>query len=280
MRTTALLAACLFAVPARAEDKPVKQFVYKKTKQADLALSVHYPPDWKESDKRPVILFFFGGGWSQGTVKQFEPQAEYLAGRGLVAIRADYRVKSRHDVTPDQCVEDARSAVRWVRQNAAKLGIDPDKVIAAGGSAGGHLAACTGCCPGPDADGDDKKVSARANAMVLFNPVVRFDGVPSLMDRIGKDEKLGKLLSPTLHLAKDSPPALLLYGKKDKLLAQGEEYVKRAKEVGCTAELYLADDVGHSFFNRSPWRERTLKRVDEFLAGPGYLKGKPTVKEP
>ena len=75
-------------------DSPrTKTFTYKKTKQADLAIVVHYPLDWKESDTRPVIVFFFGGGWTEGSIHQFEPQASYLASRGMVAARADYRVK-------------------------------------------------------------------------------------------------------------------------------------------------------------------------------------------
>jgi acetyl esterase/lipase len=110
--------------------------------------------------------------------------------------------------------------------------------------------------------------------------VLRFDGDAGLMARIGKDEKLGKAISPTLHLAKDSPPALLFYGKKDSLLKQGEEFLDRAKEAGCRAEVYLADGVDHGFFNAQPWRDRTLLRADEFLASLGYLTGKPTIKEP
>jgi carboxylesterase type B len=118
-------------VPA-AEPEPTKSFTYKKTKQADLEIVVHYPPGWKETDKRPGIVFFFGGGWMGGTIRQFEPQATHLACRGMVSALADYRVKSRHGVTPKECVEDAKSAVRWLRQNAAKLGIDPDRIVAAG----------------------------------------------------------------------------------------------------------------------------------------------------
>src|ERR1700733_10765315 len=120
----------------------------------------------------------------------------FLAG----LIRADYWVKSRHDVTPDACVEDAKSAVRWLRQNAAMLGIDPDRIVASGGSAGGHIAACT-ACPGLDAEGEDLQVSSRPNALLLFNPVLRFDGVAELMSLIDKDEKLGKTISPTLQLS-------------------------------------------------------------------------------
>jgi acetyl esterase/lipase len=157
------------------------------------------------------------------------------------------------------------------------LGIDPNKIVASGGSAGGHIAACT-ACPGLDAEGEDTKVSSKPNALVLFNPVVRFDGVPDLMKRLDKDEKLGKAISPTLHLTKETPPALLLYGKADGLLTQGEEYVDKSKDVGHRAELYVADGVGHGFFNRSPWKEKTLVRVDEFLESLGYVKGKPTIK--
>jgi acetyl esterase/lipase len=276
--TAAVLTTLVPLAPARAEE-PVRTFTYKKTKQGDLVIHVHYPPDWKKEDRRPVIVFFFGGGWTNGDVKQFETQAAYLASRGMVAARADYRVKSRHNVTPDACVEDAKSAVRWLRQNAAMLGVDPDRVVASGGSAGGHIAACT-ACPGLDAEGEDTKISSRPNALVLYNPVVRFEGVAGMMDRIAGNEKLGKALSPVLHQAKDSPPALLLYGDQDNLLKQGEEYLENAKKVGQRAELFKAEGVGHGFFNRPPWRDRTTIRVDEFLASLDYLKGKPTLKAP
>lgn len=278
-----LVLGLLLAGPtaARTQEKgDVKTFTYKKTKEADLAIHLHFPPDWKKSDQRAAIVFFFGGGWTSGTVTQFEPQAAYLAGRGMVCARADYRVKSRHNVTPDACVADAKSAVRWLRQNAALLGIDPSRIVASGGSAGGHIAACTGCCPGLDAADEDPAISSRPNAMLLFNPVLRFSDVPRLMERIHNDARLGKQLSPTLHLAKDSPPALLFYGKDDALLQQGEEFVARARELGHRTELFLADGVGHGFFNRSPWRERTLRRADEFLISLGYLNGKPTIQAP
>ena len=130
---TASAALVVAARHARVEESRTpaqKSFIYKKTKQADLAIFVHYPPGWKETDKRPAIVFFFGGGFQFGSVSQFVPQAAYFASRGMVAARADYRVKSRHGVEPDACVEDAKSAVRWLRQNAAKLGwIQPHRSV-------------------------------------------------------------------------------------------------------------------------------------------------------
>lgn len=256
-----------------------KTFVYKKAKQADLKIVVHYPPNWKATDQRPGIVFFFGGGWMGGRIDQFEPQATHMAQRGMVTARADYRVKSRHGVTPRECVEDAKSAVRWLRQNAAKLGIDPNRIVAAGGSAGGHIAACTALTPGLDAVDENSNVSSKPNALVLFNPVLRFQGIPLLMDLIGNDETLGKAISPTLHLTKGSPPTLILFGSADRLAAMGDEFMKRSKELDHRAERFTAKGQPHGFFNRPPWLERTTQRMDEFLVSLGYLDGKPAIKE-
>ena len=197
----------------------------------------------------------------------------------MVAARADYRVKSKHGVTPKECVEDAKSAVRWMRQNAGKLGIDPHRIVAAGGSAGGHIAACTALTPGLEAEGEDTKVSSKPNALVLFNPVLRFSGIPELMERIGNDEALGKAISPTLHLTKDSPPTLIFFGTADRLAAMGDEFMKKSKEIGHKAELFTAEGQSHGFFNRPPWLDKTTQRMDEFLVSLGYIEGKSTTKE-
>src|SRR5437016_4326589 len=98
------LLSCGGVGPALAQEA-TKSFTYTKTKQADLEVVVHFPPGWKATDRRPGIVFFFGGGWENGTIRTFEPQARNLAGRGLVAARADYRVSSPHGVTPRKCVE-------------------------------------------------------------------------------------------------------------------------------------------------------------------------------
>jgi acetyl esterase len=267
-----LLTLCL---PAFGQDN-TKTFTYTKTKQADLEMVVHFPPGWKETDERPGIVFFFGGGWENGTIKAFEPQAQYLASRGMVAARADYRVKSRHNVTPKDCVDDARTAIRWFRQNAGKLGVDPDKIVASGGSAGGHIAACTTLMPASETK--DDQVSCKANALLLFNPVLRFG--PQLLKRVDNDEAIGKAISPILYLAKDSPPTLLFFGTDDFLFKQGEEFIQRSKELGHRAEMFTAENQPHGFFNRSPWREKTLQRADEFLVSLGYLQGKHTIQVP
>jgi acetyl esterase/lipase len=263
--------------PALSQEKPPAEQVYKKTDQGELKIHLSFPSPWKADDKRPAIVFFFGGGWTQGTVAQFAKQADYLAARGMVAARADYRVKSRHQVTPDKCVEDAKSAVRWLRAKAPALGVDPDRIVAAGGSAGGHIAACTALVEGLDAAGEEAGVSSRPNALVLFNPAM---GPEPLLQRMPGQEDLARRIAPTLLVRKEIPPALLLFGSQDPLLEPAREFIRKSKECGNVAELYLAEGPGHGFFNRSPWLERTLYRTDEFLATLGYVQGKPTLELP
>ena len=250
--------------------------VYKKTPEGELTLHGFFPADWKATDKRPVIVFFFGGGWKSGAFTQFVPQAEYFASRGIVAISADYRIESKHKTKPDAAVEDAKSAIRWVRANAAKLGIDPDKVIGSGGSAGGHLAAATALVEKFDA-ADDPKVSCKPNALVLFNPVLNLTGAKIT----GRDGSIiAEAISPMLFLKKDAPPCAIFFGTDDKFLEMGKEYVAKCKELGVKAELYTAAEQPHGFFNRGPWRGVTTRKADEFLTGLGYLKGEPTLKLP
>jgi acetyl esterase len=265
------------------------RFTFKQTPQGPLELVVDYPANWKPTDARPAIVFFFGGGWMHGSIDQFARQATYLAGRGMVAIRADYRVASRQHTEPNAAVEDGRSALRWVRVHAKDLGIDPNLLAAAGGSAGGLLAACTAQCPLDAPIGEDTSVSPRPNALVLFNPVVDIVGImesphpeavlrhfPALM----QDATLQRLISPLWHVARADPPALLLFGALDSELGPARSYIRAMTAAGVRAELFTADGAHHGFFNHSPWYERTLYRTDEFLASLGYLKGLPAIKDP
>ena len=272
------------ALPIQAQPVPQpsgndeEAFVYKQTADAELKVWLHYPNDWSPEKDFPAIVFFFGGGWRSGSVDQFTPQSEHLAKRGMIAAQADYRVKNRHQVTPDQCVEDAKSAVRWLRKHADRLGIDPDRIVASGGSAGGHIAACTWTVNGLDAEGEDLSVSSKPNLLVLYNPVLDCTG-KRLVDRVGS-EAMARKISPNRHLTSETPPTLLLYGTDDRLLGQAKRYLKRAGGLGFDAELYTAQGVGHAFFNRSPWMEGTLFRIDRFLTSHGYLNGEPTVSVP
>lgn len=263
-------------------DAPVKheERVYKKTPQGELTLHLSLPVDWKPSDKRPAIVFFFGGGWKHGSYVQFVAQSDYFASRGMVAASADYRIESIHHTTPDKCVEDAKSAVRYLRQHASELGLDPEKVVAAGGSAGGHIAACSALIDAFDADSDDRGISAKPNALVLFNPALNIDELALKRHATPEEKARAEAITPNRFIKSGTPPAIMFFGTKDALKEGAEQYLARAKPLGLRAELWTAEGQSHGFFNRSPWSQVTAKKADGFLISLGYLKGEPTVEIP
>lgn len=265
-----------------------KAVTYKTVGDVKLNLYIYEPPGHKESDKRPAIVFFFGGGWTNGSPKQFEEQCKHLASRGMVAITADYRVASRNQVKAISCVEDAKSAIRFVRKESSRLGIDPQRIAAGGGSAGGHLAACTGVIEGLDESSEDKSISSVPNAMALFNPALvlsPIDGLPpldsarveSLKDRMGTDPKA---LSPYHHVHKGAPPTIIFHGKADNTVPYGtvEAFTKAMTNAGNQCTLVGYDGQAHGFFNYGrgggEFYQKTLDRIDEFFVELGYLKGK------
>jgi acetyl esterase/lipase len=283
-----LLLLLALAAGAQAETRTE---TYKTIGNVKLDLTLQLPDGWKADDKRPAIVFFFGGGWNSGSTKQFENHCRYLASRGMVAMCADYRVKSRHDVKAAACVADAKSAMRWVRANAAKLGVDPQRIAAGGGSAGGHLAGAVATLPGLDDPNDDESVSCVPDALVLFNPALVLAPAEGadLGDFLRKAsaERFGcepVEISPLHHIKTGLPPTIIFHGKADKTVpySSAQLFTMRMKAAGNRCELIGAEGHGHGYFNfgkaGNEFAFRTLTAADQFLASLGWLKGEPTVK--
>jgi len=168
------------------------------------------------------------------------PSTAWFRDHGFIAITVDYRVKSRQGTTPMECIEDAKSAIRYVRAHAAELGIDPNRIVASGGSAGGHIAACT-VLDGGDAPGEDLTVSSKPNALALHNPV--------LGEGFGKDFFAAHPeFSPILNVKKGWPPTILSNGTKDNaaLYQTAVKFTRLMAESGNTCELITVKDAGHS----------------------------------
>jgi acetyl esterase/lipase len=251
--------------------------IYKTVGDQPLQMLVDKPADWQATDKRPAIVFFFGGGWVGGSVAQFQRHCTYLASRGMVGIRVNYRVIPKGDKGPPvMCVADAKSAMRYVHAHASELGVDPERIAAGGGSAGGHLAAFTGLVDGLDDPLDDLKVPCKPKALVLFNPV--FDNGPGQWGH----EIVGKRFrqfSPAHHITKSAPPTIVFLGDNDKLIPVEvvKSFESKMKKVGSRCEVHIYPDVGHGFFNRPNYYAQTTIEADKFLASLGWIKGEPTL---
>lgn len=289
--SVATLLACL---PALAELRPAKDpvvssptrrsYIYKTTPQGDLKVNVFLPDGWKPGQKRPAIVMFFGGGFTGGSLDQFLTKSEYLAGRGLVALTPEYRVKTRHNTGPDKSIEDAKSAIRWIRVNARELGVDTNRVVGSGGSAGGTCAALAALTPEFEPEGEDRSISSKPDALVLYNPAL---AVPGGDIEPSRGPEMRRVLS-SWKVDKRGPPMILFFGTEDRLLAASLEMARRSAAVGNRTEFYTAAGEKHGFFNDpkqskngSPgWHEVVLHQTDLFLGSLGYLKGKPAVNPP
>lgn len=251
---------------------PDTQVVYKTVGETELKLHIFNPPGHQVTDKRPAIVFFFGGGWVSGSPSHFYPQCEHLASRGMVAISAEYRVKSRNKTSPRECVKDGKSAVRWIRQHASELGIDPVRLAAGGGSAGGHVAASTGTTTQFNEAGDDQKISCIPDALVLFNPV--FDNGPGGYGH-SRVKEYWRDISPLHNLHSRTPPTVVFLGTKDKYVpvATAEAYQDGMESQGLRCDLHLYQDQPHGFFNyTNPQHyQETVAEMDRFLESLGFL---------
>lgn len=248
--------------------------IYKTVDGVDLKMSIIYPEDYKKGKKYPAVVFFFGGGWNGGNVHQFEQHCHFLASKGLIAMTANYRVKSRNNSTPFDAVEDAKSAVRWIRENAKELGVNKKKIVAAGGSAGGHLAACTALIPGYEAANENTKISSKPNVLVLFNPVVN-----TMKERIAK--RLGdkaESISPVHHVIPNLPPTLIFHGTADKTVPFETitDFHSKMEASGNTCFIMPFDGQGHGFFNygrsENKYYELTTEKMESYLMELKYIK--------
>jgi acetyl esterase/lipase len=191
----------------------------------------------------------------------------------MVALSADYRVKSRNKTSPKECVKDGKSAIRWIRKHAGQLGIDPDKILAGGGSAGAQVAAATATTSGFEEEGEDLTVSSRPVALVLFNPV--FDNGPG---GYGHDQvkEYWQAFSPMHNISEMTPPTIVFLGTNDELIpvATAEEYKRRMENNGRRCDLHLYTGQPHGFFNykNREYYTKTVEKMDAFLLSLDFLK--------
>ncbi len=259
--------------------QPDEVVVYKTLGATELKLHVFKPKGLLPDEKRPAIVFFFGGGWQGGDPKQFFEQADHFAKKGFVTFSADYRVRSRNKTTPFECVKDGKSAIRWVRKHAAKFGIDPDRIVAAGGSAGGHVAACTGIIDGHEEAEEDLEISSLPNAMILFNPVLDTTKKGYGANRFSADQQTA--LSPNHHIRKGLSPTIIFHGTADTTVPfeNAKRFERLMKQAGNDCHVVAFEGAKHGFFNGKFFRpqtkdlqpyQRCIAESEAFLERLGY----------
>jgi acetyl esterase len=266
-----LMVALSLSAAAQTWDPPVGHRVtYKKVNGRELGLWILEPKDVGARDyavERPGVLLIHGGGWVNGAPGVHNGQAKSVATHGAVAILLQYRLLApQSHEAPRICIEDTKSAMRWIRAHAKELHLDPQKIAAGGSSAGGYNAAYAAVGPGWDDPQDDLRVSARPDALVLLNPAL---DIHYSRDLFHDDEKL----SPMSYVSKDVPPMLVMSGSNDPVIHADilRKYAEQLKEAGTRSELYIYPGQLHSFYKKEPYLSKTNALMVEFLHSLGFV---------
>ncbi len=255
-----------------------KVYTYKEVKGEARELEVFFPEGHDAtSDLRPGVILFHGGGWGGGSRDALSYQCDYFASRGLVAATVTYRLATKERAAKMKegrsrkriCIPDAKSAIRWFKQHAGELGVDPERIIAGGGSAGAHISLIATTSPGMNDRNDPKEIDTSVIAYVLFNP--------ALSEGDAKDPAIDVIQ----HLCVGFPPAIAFFGSDDSWLDGWEPAYEKLKKLGNeSVEVYIAEGEKHAFFNHQPWTDLTLAAADRFLHKLGLIEGEPTLSAP
>ncbi len=256
-----------------------QRILYKQIDTAKLFMEVYYPDSINAAKNYPAMVFYFGGGWNGGDINQFAPHAKYFSKRGIVCILVDYRVRDRQKTTPFESLKDAKTSIRFIREHAGQFHIDTSRIVAAGGSAGGHLAAATALIDDYNEKSENLSVSAIPNALVLFNPVIDNGPGGYGFERIGEAYKN---FSPLHNIKAGMPPTILFLGTNDDLIpVETAKYFQKAMEkVKSKSVLHLYEGQRHGFFNYKNFEyyKKTVTETDVFLQSIGYLQKNPIIE--
>jgi acetyl esterase/lipase len=241
-------------------------FVYREGKPEPMRLHVFKPKGWKASDRRPVLMFFFGGGWTRGTPEKSAAWANYAAKIGMIGMAPDYRTKDRFNTSPLESVADGRAALRWVQDHAGELGIDAKKITVGGSSAGGHVALWTAIAKTPPGSDPDESPRMKPAAVILLSAVSDTSVLSGYTPkRFGTN---ATLLSPIHQLDPTMPPVLAFHGDADKTVPLQQTLALRDKLVaaGNQCEFVSVPGGEHSFTSQLPeWKEKSRAAIKEFL---------------
>lgn len=247
----------------------------------DLTLDIFYPKK-KSKSGYPGVLLIFGGGWSSGEKANQVPMAQKLAAAGYVAVVPEYRLSP--EITYPSAVHDLKAAIRWMRANAKKYGLDKSKIASLGCSAGAQLATLLGITAGNEKmEGTEGNLSESNNLQAIVN----IDGIVSFIHPEAEEGKyaakwlggskeevpeIWKEASPLEYVDERTPPTLFVNSSQPRFHAGRDDMMAILKANGIYTEQHTLEGSPHSFWLVHPWFEPTYQHTVDFLNR--VLKGK------
>jgi acetyl esterase/lipase len=271
--------------------KIVKEFDFDSVKQENditycsfgernLKLDV-FQPKIQSNTLRTAIIIIHGGGWRTGNRTQHYPLAQQLANKGYVAFTPEYRLST--EALFPSAVYDLKAVIRWVRKNAIKYNIDPEKIVVSGFSAGGELAAFLGTTANKllfENDICNSEISTHVNAIIDLDGILSFvhpesgegddsKGTSAATYWFGyskaENPGLWKMASPLTYVNEKTPPTLFINSSVARMHAGREDYIKILRNNSTYSEVISFETAPHSFVLYNPWFEPTVKGIDNFL---------------
>lgn len=257
--------------------------IFKIIDGRELSVDIFYTTNTNKQDN-PAIAFFHGGGWVYGSPYEFHSTCKRFARKGFVTFSFQYRLSIMYDgthpnpdITPIESVKDARSAMRWLRENADSLSIDKDKIVVAGQSAGGQLALSTALMDDINEKTDNLNISPCPNAILLYSGAVNMIEAWAEWHMGDRKEQLWSI-SPFHHLRKGMPPTIAFHGEQDNQVPFYviERFKKKMIELGNFYELISFKDTKHYLALSNEkyahyFDEDIMERTDEFLMQHGFM---------
>lgn len=263
------------------------QKVYKKNDGSSLYVDMFYCKASADDPTNPAIAFFHGGGWAFGSPSEFHAICKRYASMGFITFSFQYGLSITEKgtfphpaITPVESTKDARSAIRWLRENATELNLDPEKIVVCGQSAGGQLAISTALLDSLNESKDNLKISATPNALVLYSS--NLNTVEVWVDKLlGNRRNEIWSISPYHNLKAGMPPAIEFHGTKDCHLPfyTVEFYTHKTRELGNHFEQIRFEGIGHYLGKDDETYatcvdEEILERTDKFLTDFGFMPNK------
>lgn len=269
----AYFALAIFGFGAKVET----DIVYAKVGGVDLMMDVYHPAVAAENGKSPAVVVIHGGAWMGGKRQDMAELCQAIAKKGMLAATVQYRLAPRFKWPA--MWDDTQTAVRYLRANAEKFGIDPKRIGATGASAGGHLSLMLGSTDTRDPDAEHfKGVSSRVKAVLnLFGPTDMSQDYPPQMDLLFM-QVLGKpraqaaeeirQASPVTHIKKDAAPVFTIHGSADPLVpvVQARRLDEALKKAGVPHVQHIIEGMGHEIAKSKPEAMKAMEAGIDWLA--------------
>ncbi len=275
----------ILMISAAAQETGVlmKKMVYKKVGSTELHAWMFYTEQTRQGNDNPAIALFHGGGWVFGDPSEFFEACRRYAKKGFITFSFQYRLSVNDDgaypnprITPVESTKDARSAIRWLKENATSLKINPEKIVVGGQSAGGQLALSTALLDSINEKTDNLNIDPVPGALLLFSGNVN-TLEPWIDMLLGERRKEIWSISPYHHLKKQMPPVIAFRGDEDNQVLPYIVDMFRAKmlDLGNYYEEYIYPGRKHYLGEGNEkyaryFDEEILEKTDAFLKKFGF----------